>query len=90
MSLLSRISAPMLTDDLAAMVTAILSNRDPSAPQELLEPVGYLPAEGHAGALGLHRPPCGPRAIGAGNDVGPVPLARRCRPAARCRRTSRA
>ncbi len=39
MSLLSRLSAPVGTDEVAVLVTAILSNLDPAAPQDLLGPL---------------------------------------------------
>jgi 2-methylisoborneol synthase len=66
MSLLSRMSAPRRTDDLSAMVTAILSNLDKSAPRELLEPLGYLPPRAMPEPLGstARRTALGPSGLG--------------------------
>ncbi len=66
MSLLSRITAATSSDDLAEMVNAILSNLDPSAPQDLLGALGDIAPMPVPDALGspARRPAIGPSGLG--------------------------
>lgn len=66
MSLLSRITAAPSTDEVAVMVNAILSNLDPSAPQDLLGVLGDVAPTSVPDALGslARRPELGPRGFG--------------------------